>query len=349
MNNLDYIDLKFDIFEYAGQRARVRKSLLVRTLIDEILREFNDIPDDSPENYAIYLKGTEQPLDEKLSLAELDIQPHDELIFDHFRKFIRKMLDLENYASVIEESSGKAFDIQWQPAVIGRPSTDMDHNIMLAVNLQLLPDGITISRRHAQISFSEGRHYLERLAENNPVFLNGKEVPPKKKTEVKNKDRLQLGPRRVSLIFEKQPEKSKTKPKTSSSQIKSAKSEELEPQKTVLGDLPELAFEIASVSLELNSASTTENTGKTIAINTFPFKLGRGIPLLINEGQVSREHAEITLGEDRKRLFITDLESTNGVRVNGKWIEPNTPVEIKHGAVLGLGNVVLFSIKIHQG
>ena len=164
----DYIDVKIDVFEHTGQRARLRRSLTVHALIEEILREFDDITADSPEKYAIYLKGFDHPLKPIGTLAELDIQPQDELVFDYVRQTIRRMLDVQNYAILREESTGKEFDIQWQPAVIGRPSTDVDHNIILAVNVQLLPDGKTISRRHAQITFAEGRYFIEPLAEQNP-------------------------------------------------------------------------------------------------------------------------------------------------------------------------------------
>ena len=85
----DYIDVKFDIFEHVGQRARIRKTLTVDAVIEEILKEFDDIPSDSPEKYSVYLKGAERPLDNTKTLAELDVQPQDELLFDHFHKDTR--------------------------------------------------------------------------------------------------------------------------------------------------------------------------------------------------------------------------------------------------------------------
>ena len=182
----EYIDVKIDVFEHTGQRARLRKSLTVTDLIAEILREFDDITADSPEKYAIYLKGFDRPLTQGSTLTQLDIQPQDELVFDYVRQTIRQMLDDRYYATLREDTTGKEFDIQWQPAVIGRPSTDVDHNIILAVNVTLLPDGKTISRKHAQITFSEGRYFIEPLADQNPVYLNGKEIPLNSRREIKH-------------------------------------------------------------------------------------------------------------------------------------------------------------------
>ena len=44
----EYIDVKIDVFEHTGQRARLRKNLTVVNLIEEVLKEFDDIVADSP-------------------------------------------------------------------------------------------------------------------------------------------------------------------------------------------------------------------------------------------------------------------------------------------------------------
>ena len=172
----EYIDVKIDVFEHPDQRARVLESLTPAGLIQEILKEFDDITADAPEKYAIYLKGMERPLNANYTMTQLDIQPQDELVFDYVRKTIRQMLQPSQYAMLREDTSGKSFDIQWQPAVIGRPTNEVDHDITLAVNVQLIPNGMTISRKHAQITFSDGKYYIEMLAENNLLILNGKEM-----------------------------------------------------------------------------------------------------------------------------------------------------------------------------
>ena len=72
---------------------------------------------------------------------------------------------------------------------------------MLAVNVELLPKGMTISRRHAQITFIDDRYYIEPLAENNPVYVNGKEMPMGSMWEIKTGDKVTFGRYDVTLDF----------------------------------------------------------------------------------------------------------------------------------------------------
>ena len=197
----EYIDVKIDVFEHSDQRARILESMTPTGLIQEILKEFDDITADSPEKYAIYLKGMERPLNANYTMAQLDIQPQDELVFDYVRKTIRQMLHPSQYAILREDTTGKSFDIQWQPAVIGRPTNEVDHDIVLAVNVQLVPNGMTISRKHAQITFSDGKYYIEMLAENNLLILNGKEMVLNSRKEIRNGDKIIVGRNKVPFTF----------------------------------------------------------------------------------------------------------------------------------------------------
>lgn len=185
----DYLDVEIDVFEFSAQHVRLRKEITIATLIQEIFKQFDDIVADAPEKYAIYLKGFDRPLNSSSTLKQLDIQPHDELVFNYVQQPIRQMLGQGDYAILREETTGKSYDIQWQPAVIGRPDSDAGHNIILAVNMLLLPNGMTVSRKHAQITFFGGRYFVEPLAEHNPVFLNDKEIP----LNSKRKSRTKIG------------------------------------------------------------------------------------------------------------------------------------------------------------
>ena len=53
------------------------------------------------------------------------------------------------------------------------------------------------------------------------------------------------------------------------------------------------------------------------------------------EAGVSRIHAAIRIEEDQ--VFITDLGSGNGTRINGNKIEPNKPHPLEDGDFLNLG------------
>lgn len=345
----EYIEVRIDVFEHTGQRARLRKNLTVNDLIAEILREFDDITADSPEKYAIYLKGFDRPLTSGNTLTELDIQPQDELVFEYVRRTIRQMLDDRNYATLREDTTGKEFDIQWQPAVIGRPSTDVDHNIILAVNVTLLPNGKTISRRHAQITFSEGRYFIEPLANENPVLLNGRELALNSRREIKHGDKLALGRHKLAMTFMTQSQRdsrplvrepvpssmSQPAPMPASRPVPS----EPLPSRPHINE-PDATNILATPSLVIEASAEPGRVGQRLEMIAFPFIVGRSLEILASENDVSRRHAEITR-DAGGRYFIMDLQSTNGVTINGQMIPPNAPHLITNGARIGLGSVLV--------
>lgn len=62
--------------------------------------------------------------------------------------------------------------------------------------------------------------------------------------------------------------------------------------------------------------------------------------LLLPENGVSRTHARIELGGNG--LVISDLNSTNGIRVNGEHINSYNPQStLADGSIIGLGNTLL--------
>jgi pSer/pThr/pTyr-binding forkhead associated (FHA) protein len=341
----DYIDVKIDVFEHTGQRARLRKSLTVNDLIAEILREFDDITADSPEKYAIYLKGFDHPLKQAESLAQLDIQPQDEMVFDYVRQTIRRMLEVHQYATCMD-STGKEFDIQWQPAVVGRPSTDVDHNIILAVNVQLLSDGKTISRRHAQITFSEGRYFIEPLAEQNPTFLNGKELPVHAKREIRQGDKLAFGNNRLTMTFSTRSQRDArsvareplSKPVSPPASTPVASTPVQQPVAPAMDPNATNFVSQTTPTLTIEASSSPGKVGERIELLAFPFTIGRLLPSLSAENEVSRRHAEITFDAQKNSYFLTDLRSTNGVTINGQRIPADTPHMISPGVRIGLGS-----------
>lgn len=354
----EYIDVKIDVFEHTGQRARLRKSLTVKDLIEEILREFDDIAADAPEKYALYLKGFDRPLAHSNTLTQLDIQPQDELVFEYVRQTFRQMLEPRYYATLREEVTGKEFDIQWQPAVIGRPSNEVDHNIMLAVNVQLLPNGMTVSRRHAQITFAEGRYFIEPMADQNPVFLNGKEIPVNSRREIRHGDKLTFGRNRLSMFFltqTQQDSRPASRPQAAQPQPYTPPPSYAPPASAPIPSTPVppppppaftadatniAAVPASSARLVIERANDTARIGERIELIAFPFVLGRSMAALSAEIEVSRRHAEVN--QDAQGGYtITDLQSTNGVTINGQRIPPSVPHQITPGMRIGLGQVVV--------
>ena len=365
----DYIDVKINVFEHTGQRASIKKSLIVKTLIEEILKEFDDIGSDSADKYTLKMKGNERALDPNLTMTQLDIQPQDELTLGYVQQTIREMLDPADYATLREVSSGKEFDIQWTPAIIGRPSTEVNHNIMLAANMQLVPTGMTISRKHAQITFSNGSYFIEPLSTNNPTYLNGKEIPFNSYREMRNGDKIALGQQQVTMNFE-----TRTRPPTASKQSpsqpigRSPSQPSSRPSSQPISqpvsqpvsrppsqpvpeprDRDETHIGTGSLTashLTLEKCTDINKIGQRIEMDTYPFVLGRTIPLLSSEGDVSRQHAEIRFDAASLKYFITDLHSTNGVTLNGVKIEPDAVYEIVTGTRIGFGQYVILNFEL---
>jgi hypothetical protein len=98
--------------------------------------------------------------------------------------------------------------------------------------------------------------------------------------------------------------------------------------------------------LVIEKCSTIENAGQKLTIVEYPYMLGRMLPMLSNEKEISRKHAEITYDSQMKKFHITDLNSSNGVRVDGVPIRPGEPAEIKPGSRLDLGEVVVLQFSI---
>jgi pSer/pThr/pTyr-binding forkhead associated (FHA) protein len=334
----DYIDVKINVFEHTGQRARVRRSITVKTLIDEILKEFDDIDADSPEKYSIQLKGVDNPLNVNQSLAQLDIQPQDELSIAYLHQTIRKMLDAKDQASLREETSNISFDIQWTPAIIGRPSTEVNHNIMLAVNMQILAVGMTISRLHAQIVFSEGSFFIQPLATNNPTYLNGNLLTVNSMNKLKSGDRLAFGQRKVSFMFT-----TKAQPVMPSVDQSVPISEPVPAQDnfTRVSD----SQVTGAATLVIEKSLNPSNVGQRIPLQNLPLVLGRVLPLFSSEGDISRQHAEINYDPQSRMYTIKDLNSTNGVTLNGQRVEPQKVYELTKGTKVGLGRVMVLNLE----
>jgi hypothetical protein len=57
------------------------------------------------------------------------------------------------------------------------------------------------------------------------------------------------------------------------------------------------------------------------------------------EGGVSRRHATIIQDDDNKALYLEDLNSTNGTRINGFSLEPRRRYRLRDGDELEFGRV----------
>ncbi|MCB2179498.1 VWA domain-containing protein [bacterium] len=84
----------------------------------------------------------------------------------------------------------------------------------------------------------------------------------------------------------------------------------------------------------------------TWLISTIPFVIGReACDLVVAEPSVSRRHAEITR-DNNYRYFITDLNSSNGTKLNGKPITAGQQVPLQPGTRIDLGSNVSFQFEV---
>ncbi len=87
------------------------------------------------------------------------------------------------------------------------------------------------------------------------------------------------------------------------------------------------------------------NRGRTYDSLQTPITIGReeGNAVQLNDDRVSRFHLKIQ--EDHERLVLTDLESTNGTKVNGEDIQLRI---LRHGDMICLGRSILLFGSPHE-
>jgi pSer/pThr/pTyr-binding forkhead associated (FHA) protein len=283
------------------------------------------------------------------TLIQADIQPQDELVFEYLRQGqdIREMLDPNQYAFLRDEETGRLYGIEWTPAIVGRPTNEAEHNIMLAVNLQVHPQGITISRKHAQLTFEDGHYYLENLADNNPVSLNSKLLPLGTTAEIHHNDVILFG-KKVRMTFLLQSSISqKVTPQPGAIKSSPARLEPVSaPRPAVAASQPAAANEtrigFAAPTLRLFIEKATATAGQYLEFSEYPAVIGRAHPLLSVEKEVSRNHLEIRFDATQAAFFVVDLNSGNGSVLNGNRMIAGVPYAFQPGMRLELGPKAVF-------
>ncbi|HSO11391.1 MAG TPA: FHA domain-containing protein, partial [Anaerolineales bacterium] len=109
--------------------------------------------------------------------------------------------------------------------------------------------------------------------------------------------------------------------------------------KTMMASTPVIPLAKLTV---VQAAGTVTPTG-IVTLQSFPFIIGRTEGgLIIGEQNVSRKHAQITFDAARNAFYLTDLNSSNGTRLNNQRLTPEQPTQLTSGTMIGIGpNVVL--------
>ncbi|MCS6912373.1 MAG: FHA domain-containing protein [Myxococcales bacterium] len=212
-----------------------------------------------------------------------------------------------------------------------------------------------VSRRHARIIRQNGTIYIEDLNSYNGIKVNGDRITGR--AAIGEGDRIQIGDYQLSVKLDKSEPKSNP-PRAGASPDETVttpfQKQQLagEPTTQIQVQAPASASSVPTVPTPVVSAAAagaTERPARLIVISKqffrqeFPLDkaavvIGRTDEndVVINHRSISRHHAKIV--REGGRYHIIDLQSSNGVRVNG---EEYGKVELRKGDQIDLGHVRL--------
>lgn len=121
-----------------------------------------------------------------------------------------------------------------------------------------------------------------------------------------------------------------------------------EPAVPITSELNSAAEEVYETALlsdtsgekALHTLTSLQAGAENIPISYYPFVIGKHKDLadfVLSKDTVSRFH--IRLDRDENRFLITDLNSTNGTKVNNRLLEANETVEIKPGDEIYIADI----------
>ncbi|MGD2162553.1 MAG: FHA domain-containing protein [Anaerolineales bacterium] len=205
---MDRLNLTVDIKpnKIGPKEINVRNSLMAGNLIAEIQDKFNlggtlqlrpkgssdvlgwEVPLDQAGVEDGMVLFCEQVIEETGTLDRIELGVRDSIEGDFKRIY------------VVEKQTLLEFDVNWQPAIIGRRDhRNPSKNRLLAIDLEGVEDLPTVSRHHACITSGGGKFFIEQIQERNPTYVDGRELDPNTKSALPAGAVIQVG--RVSLTF----------------------------------------------------------------------------------------------------------------------------------------------------
>ncbi|MDQ2884851.1 MAG: FAD-dependent oxidoreductase [Chloroflexota bacterium] len=233
--------------------------------------------------------------------------------------------------------------------------------------VQLLIDEATVSRRHAEISYTNGQFILHDLGSSNGTFVNNARLQPASAYVLKPDDIVRFG-KVVNLKFVARAISGQAKNMRGVSMagipdLQDAPGERADPRGQPLlrpdGSLllpgattPLPAAVVASfkqaaalVVLQVGNMGESKHPPEVFLLKEGKrLVVGRdqGMDIELADPVVSRRHAEISTGPDG--FYIRDLESSNGVTVNQACID--NPYRLSHGDRIALGGCMLYFVDL---
>lgn len=212
-----HIALRINIFDQS-QQVLVRRHLTVERLIADILREFA-LELDLNRKYILIAGG--RTLDADTVIGDAGLDSSHELILGYYEP-VRAMTATQEAlaaasaapatpasassastpsapkaALLREVETGRTFALRKRTTSIGRGTGDGD---AVDVDLSTFSDGKSVSRLHARVISEGGKHFVEAVREDRPVYVNSQQVPFNKKHPLKTGDIISIG--RMNLTYE---------------------------------------------------------------------------------------------------------------------------------------------------
>jgi pSer/pThr/pTyr-binding forkhead associated (FHA) protein len=180
-----------------------------------------------------------------------------------------------------------------------------------------------VSRKHAKLRRANGVFFVSDLKSFNGVRVNGRRIEGE--VELKSGDQIVIGDYQLALQFEST-EQVDTAP---SAPAPAAETE----GPTALVPTPPVVNQGPPARLVMVSPPTP---GAEFALSRPRVRIGRAedLEIWVNHRSISREHAELAV--ENGAVYIRDLASANGVRVNGVDTKQGP---VRSGDVIELGQV----------
>jgi pSer/pThr/pTyr-binding forkhead associated (FHA) protein len=174
----------------------------------------------------------------------------------------------------------------------------------------LLMTDSSISLNHAKITKRQGKVYIKDLDSSNGVFVNGKRISTAKSMNITPGDEIKIG---VNIFHLEE------------------STDDADTEKTMI-----IEGAVTGPKLKLVLKGDEEASMET-SVTSKPIIIGRGegSTLLLNDSSVSLNHAKITMRQSK--VYIKDLDSTNGIIINGKKISSSKAKNIKPGDEIKIG------------
>ena len=192
-----------------------------------------------------------------------------------------------------------------------------------------------VSRKHISVFFEDNAYFIQNESSTNPALLN--DAPLEEKTKISEDDLVQIG-NNTFRFTTKLPEKEEL------SKVITPKESAEEP--LTLGhfsreESPSAKWMLKVISGPAAGASFPLSPGETYVIGSD----SRTSDILLHDLSISKTHARITLSPTGQAAVI-DLQSRNGVYINGKKIETDTVLKSSDQITLGTTSLLFIDMDL---